>query len=123
MTTTNTIIDDQYSCNDTTGRKRVNYLVSLTNPYSAGGESITISTLFPNKFLGGRVTMVNPSVSIDNTGIAASGVFRATTSSTSTVLLQFLNAGLTATAKAGLFVDNTVANLSNTSLYVEMVGY
>lgn len=123
MTTTLTIIDDQYSANGIDGRKRLNFLISCTNPYSTGGEIITVSSYFPNKFLGGRVTMVNPSVTVDLTGIAASGTFRATTASTTTVLLQLLNTGLPVTAAVGRWVDNTVANISTTSFYAELVGY
>lgn len=122
MTTTLTLTDDNISANGADGRKRIYATISLTNPYSTGGEVITTSTYFPNKPDGGVVTMINPSVSIDNTGIASTGTFRGTNTSTTSLLLQFFNAGLTATAKAGLFVDNTVANLSGTTIFVELIG-
>ena len=123
MTATLTIIDDTYSANGADGRKRIFATISLTNPYTAGGESITTSTYFKTKVLGGSVTMVNPSVSAANAGIARTGTFRGDTTSTSTLLLQFWNTGLSATANAGMFVDNTVANLSGTTIYMEAVGY
>ncbi len=95
--------------------------MSCTNPYSTGGEAFT-HTL--NKvFMGGKVLAVNPSVTIQNAGIAASGVIRATTASTTSLLLQFLNTGLPVTTAVGTWVDNTVANISNTSLIVELMGY
>ena len=123
MTATFTIIDDTYSANEASGKKRIFGTVSLTNPYTAGGEAITVSSYFKTKFLGGHVTMVQQSVAIANAGIAATGKFRGDTSSTTTAVLQFFNAGLSGTAQAGLFVDNTVANLSNTTCTVDMVGY
>lgn len=122
MTTTVTLTDDTYSANGSDGRKRIYATISLTNPYTAGGEVITTSTYFPNKPDGGKVIMVNPSVTIDNAGIANTGMFRGTNASTTSLLLQFTNAGLTATSKAGLFVDNTVANLSGTTIFVELIG-
>jgi len=123
MTATFTIIDDQYSANEGTVHKHVFGTVSLTNPYTAGGESITVSDYFKTKVKGGDVTLVNPSVTIDNAGIAATGKFRGDTSSVTTLVLQFYNNGLTGTSKAGLYVDNTVANLSSTTVVVEMWGY
>lgn len=123
MTLTLTIIDDTYSRNGADGVKRVQFTGSFTNPYTAGGESVTTSTYFGTKFLGGTVLAVEPSVGIDNTGIAMTGRFRSDTSSTTTAVLQLFNAGLSGTAKAGLFVDNTVANISNTTITFEMAGY
>jgi len=118
-----TVIDDTYSANGPDGKKRLWGTVSLTNPYTAGGESITVSSYFKTKFLGGKVMMVNPSVTAANAGIAMTGTFRGDTSSTTTAVLQFWNAGLSATANAGLFVDNTTANLSNTTCVIQLEGY
>lgn len=124
MTATVTLIDNQYGdSNDATGKKRIFATVSLTNPYTSGGDSITVSSYFKTKFLAGYVGAVNPSVTAANAGIAHTGLIRADTSSTTTVVLQFWNTGLTGTANAGLFVDNTTANLSDTTLQVELVGY
>lgn len=123
MTATFTILDDTYSANSADGKKRIWGTVSLTNPYTAGGESITVSSYFKKEFLGGNVTLINPSVSAANAGIAQTGRFRGDTSSTTTAVLQFWNTGLTGTANAGLFVDNTTANLSNTTITVQMTGY
>ena len=123
MTATFTIVDDTYGANLADGKKRIWGTVSLTNPYTAGGESITVSSYFKTKFLGGEVTMVNASVTTANAGIASTGTFRGDTSSTTTAVLQFFNAGLSATASAGLLVDNTTSNLSNTTLTVALSGY
>lgn len=122
MTTIVTLTDDTYSANSSDGRKRIYASISCVNPYSTGGESITTSTYFPSKFDGGKVTAVNAAVNIDLVGSASTAVFRSTSASTSTALLQLLNVGLTATTKAGLFVDNTVANISNLTFQVEMIG-
>jgi hypothetical protein len=123
MTTVLTAVDSTYHSNDATGLKRIFFSGSSTNPYSAGGESIDISAYFKTKLLGGKVTMVNPSVTVDLTGIAASGTVRATTASTTTLLLQFLNTGLPVTTAVGRWVDNTVANISTMSFYAELIGY
>lgn len=123
MTATFTLVDGAYSEQASAGRKKLFGSVSLTNPYTAGGESITVSTYFNRTFLGGHITMVNPSVSAANAGIAETGVFRGDTSSITTAVLQFFNGGLSGTANAGLQVDNTVANLSNTTVFVELNGY
>lgn len=120
MTTTVTIIDNTYDSNIGSGRKQIFATVSCTNPYTAGGEAITVSSWFPNKFLGAGGAVYNPSVAITSIFPA---IIRADTSSVSTVKLQFLNAGLTATANAGLFVDNTVANISNVTVYTQLWGY
>lgn len=123
MSITATLIDDKYSANDAAGRKTLYFTVSLTNPYTAGGESITVSSYFPNKVLGGNVTMVNPSVSIDAVGGLRNGVVRGDTSSTTTVVLQLLGCGLAGTSKVGLWVDNTVANVSNQTCTLQLIGY
>ncbi len=118
-----TVIDDTYSANGTDGKKRIWGTVSLTNPYTANGEVITTSTYFKTKFLGGKVMMVDQQVTAANTGIALTGTFRGNTASTSVTLLQFFSVGLTGTANAGLFVDCSTANLSSTTLTVQMEGY
>lgn len=132
MSLTLSVIDDTYSANDSTGRKHLFATVSLTNPYTASGETVDLTSYFKNKFLGGTVRIVNPSVSIDNAGIVASGTFRGDTNSVSTTnlstgggnpVLQFFNIGLSGTAKAGLRVDNTVANLSSSTIVVDVLGY
>lgn len=123
MTATVTIIDSTYDSNNGAGRKDIYATVSMTNPYTAGGDSIDVSSWFPNKCLGGHQVMVKPTVAIALAGPAAMSVIRADTSSTSTVLLQLLNAGLTGTSSAGLFVDNTVANISGTTLTLTLHGY
>lgn len=129
MTLTLTVIDDQYASNGGDGVKSLRLTGSFTNPYTAGGESVTLSSYFhatagsTSKFLGGRVMAVNPSVSIDLAGVLATGVFRGDTSSTTTAVLQLFNAGLGGTSKAGLFVDNTTANLSTGTVTLLVQGY
>ena len=124
MTLTLSIIDDTYSANDVAGGvKNVRFTASFTNPYTTGGETITTSTYFPAKFLGGGVESVNASVTTANAGIARTATFRGDTASTSIAVLQLFNAGLSGTASAGGFVDNTVANLSNTTVTLRMAGY
>jgi hypothetical protein len=124
MSLTLTIIDDTYSANDGTGRKTVYFTGSLTNPYTAAGESLTsTSVYFKTKFLGGHVTAVNPSVTSALAGVARTGTFRADTSSLTLHVLQFFQTGLSGTSSAGLWVDNTTANLSATTFTVAMYGY
>lgn len=125
MTALLTLTDDTYSANSSDGRKRLYGSVSLTNPYTAGGELITTSTYFGAsnaKLDGGNVMMVNPSVAIALAGVLATGKFRGDNSSTTTVALQFFNAGLSGTANAGLFVDNTTANISAGTVFIELIG-
>ena len=126
MSLTLTAIDDRYQANqgDT---KRMWFTGSLTNPYTAGGEVIGANTYFPRQFLGGVVTAVNPSVTAALAGVARTGTFRADTSSVASTaalspVLQFFQTGLAATASAGLWVDNTTANLSNTTFTCYMEG-
>jgi hypothetical protein len=126
MSLTLTAIDDRYQANqgDT---KRMWFTGSLTNPYTASGESVGTNTYFPKYFLGGAVTAVHPSSGIDLQGIMATGKFRADANSVASTaalapVLQFFNAGLAGTAKAGLFVDNTTANLSNGTFLCYMEG-
>jgi hypothetical protein len=123
MTTILTAIDSTYSSNDSAGRKSMYFTVSLVNPYSAAGEVLTVSSYFPHKFLGGTVTMIHQPVTIALAGVLATGKFRGDTTSTTVAILQFFNAGLSGTANAGLFVDNTTANLSTGTVTVNMVGY
>ncbi len=123
MTTTLALIDDTFSSNESSGRKTIYASVSCTNPYTAAGELITVSTYFKSKFLGGNVVMVQPSVAIAAAGVAATAKFRGDTSSFTSAVIQLFNAGLSATAQAGLFVDSTVANISGTTFVVEMKGY
>jgi len=122
MTATLTATDSTYNANGSDGRKRLYATISLTNPYTSGGESITTSTYFGTVFDGGRVLAVNPSVSVTNAGIAHTGTFRSSNASTTTAVLQFFNVSLGGST-AGMFVDNTVANLSSTTVFVEMIGY
>lgn len=122
MTTTFTIVDDTYSANDTTGRKRIFGSASIGNPYTAGGESITVSSYFKTKFLGGQVVAINPSTSIQAAGIAHTGTLRADNSSITTVVLQLYNAGLGGTSSAGIFVDST-ANVQSCTVFLELIGY
>lgn len=119
MTALLTLTDDNYSTGAIDGRKRLYATVSLTNPYSTGGESLTMSTYFSSKLDGGRVIMVNPSVAVNSAGIASTGIFRGDNNSVTTAVLQFFN---TITTQSGAFVDNTVANLSNVTVFVEIIG-
>lgn len=123
MTMTLTAVDSTYHSNDATGLKRIFFAGSATNPYSTGGEVFTVSSYFKTKTLGGKVTMVNAACTIDLAGIAASGLIRGDTTSTTSVLFQFLNNGLPVTATVGRWVDNTVANISTMSFYCELIGY
>lgn len=119
MTTTITPIDSTYSSNDSSGRKRLFVTASITNPYSTGGDAIDLTSYFKTKFLGGKIAGINPSVSAANAAVASTGQFRGDSSSLSPKL-QFWNTPLTAT---GVLVDNTIANLSGTTIYLEVVGY
>ena len=121
MTAIVTLTDDTYSANGSDGRKRIYATVSLVNPYTASGEAITTSTYFPNKFDGGTITMVNPSVTLVNAGVVSTGKFRGDNSSTTSAVLQFFSISLGGST-AGTFVDNTTTNLSNTTIFVEMIG-
>jgi len=123
MTALLTLTDDTYSANNGDGRKRIYGSVSLTNPYTTGGEVLTTTAYFPNKFDGGKVTMVNPSVAILMAGIAHTGTFRGDGSSTTAGVLQFMNVSLGGST-AGTFVDNTVTGTTYaaTTLFVEMIG-
>ena len=85
---------------------------------------MTVSNYFPNKFLGGKVTAVSAAVTAALAGLAHTGTFRGDSSSTgSAVLFQLFQTGLAATASAGLWVDNTTANISATTCTIEMWGY
>lgn len=122
MSVTFTIIDTSDTCNNADGKKRIYGTLSFTNPYSTGGETFSVATYFPNKFLGGVITSVQQSVSTDNSGIVSTGKFRGDATSTNAVI-QLFDIGLSATTKAGLLVDNTVANISNITCNIELVGY
>lgn len=121
MTATFTIIDGAVESNGADGRKRIFGTLSFTNPYTAGGDSFSLSTYFPNKFLGGRVTAVNASVAVGLAGAIAHSTFRADTSSTATAIIQFFAGGLT--TLSGTFIDNTTANISAATCTVELFGY
>ncbi len=123
MTALVTLTDDTYSSNGSDGRKRIYATVSLTQPYTANGEVITTSTYFPNKFDGGKVLMVNPSVALLNAGVAHTGTFRGDNSSTTSAVLQFYSISLGGST-AGTFVDNTTtgSTYSGTTIFVEMIG-
>ncbi len=121
MTSTFTPIDSAYDSSSrlANGNRRIWGTVSVTNPYSTGGDSFSVSTFFKEKFFGGHVGAVNPSVSVGNAGIARTGTFRGDSNSYTTAVLQFFNNALTVN---GQFVDNTVANLSGTTLQVVIEG-
>src|SRR5688572_15072767 len=122
MTTVITELTDKYAANDGNGYKRMRLSVSCVNPYTAGGEAITLSSYFKSAFHGGSLLAVNPSVSIALACIVSSGTFRGDTNSYASAVLQFYANGLSATAQAGLRVDNTTANISAATVYVEVVG-
>ena len=121
MTATFTIIDDVTSANGPDGRKRIFGTLSFTNPYTANGDLFSLSTYFPNKFLGGRVTAINPSSTIALAGLLAHATFRADSSSTATAVIQLLSTGLG--SSFGGLVDNTTANVSGLTCTVELFGY
>ncbi len=123
MTMTLTLIDDTYSSNESSGRKLIFGSVSCTNPYTAVGDLITISTYFKSKFLGGFVGSVNASVTAALAGLASSAKFRGDTSSFTTAVIGLWQTGLSGTASAGLWVDNTTGNISATTFVVGMYGY
>ncbi len=125
MSLTLTAIDDRYQANqgDT---KRMWFTGSLTNPYTAGGETVGANTYFPKQFLGGKVTAVQQSVTAALAGIAATGTFRGDTSSVASSaalapVLQFFQISPTG-GTAGTWVDNTTANLSGTTFTCSMEG-
>lgn len=123
MTTLFTITDDLFFANESSGRKYVFGLLSCTNPYSAGGELISTAAYFKQKALGGKVVYIDPGVPIALAGVGATGTFRANTASYTGMLFQLFNAGLSATANAGLFVDNTTGNISGLSVGLQLMGY
>lgn len=123
MSLTFTIIDSSDTVNTSDGLKHIRGTFSFTNPYTAAGESLSLSTYFPNKFLGGQVLQINPSVTLALTTNMALGKFRGDTTSTTTAVFQMFNVGLSATASAGLLVDNTTANISGSTCTVELWGY
>ena len=123
MSVTFTIIDSSMDGNSADGRKRVLGTLSFTNPYTANGESFSLSSYFPNKFLGGRVTAIQQSVTAANASLLAHAAFRGDTSSTATAVIQLFSVGLSGTANAGFLVDNTTANISNATCTVELQGY
>ena len=124
MSTTLTVIDSTYTdVNDSTGKKRLFATLSLTNPYTTGGDLLTVSSYFPNKFLSMYVGSVQQNVSAANAGVARTATARGDTSGTTSIAIQLWNAGLPTTSSAGLFVDNTVSNISNITFNVELIGY
>ncbi len=123
MTMTFTLIDDTYSSNESSGRKQIFGTVSCTNPYTAGGDTFSISTYFKAKFLGGVVTAVNQSTAIGLAGVAGSAKFRGDTSSFTSAVVTLFQTGLSATATAGLWVDNTTANISTATFQAVLIGY
>lgn len=126
MTTTFTITDDIFFANESSGRKTVHGLLSCTNPYSAGGEVFNWQTgtlnFFKSKFYGARVVYINPSVPVGLAGLGATGTFRGDNSSIASALFQLFNSGLSATATAGQWVDNTVSNISGLSIGIQAYG-
>ncbi len=121
MTMTFTLIDDTYSSNESSGRKHIFGSVSCTNPYTAGGDTFTISTYFKSKFLGGVVTAVNPSVAIGLAGLAGTARFRGDTSSFTSAVVTLFQGGLT--TLSGTWIDNTTANISATTFQALLMGY
>jgi len=120
MTTTFTLIDDKYSANDSTGKKHIFGTVSMASPYTTGGESVTTSTYFPVKFLGGKVLAVEPNVSIHAAGRLQNSVFRGDADSVTSAVLQVLDVGV-GTSFGGM-IDCSV-NLQSATATVEMWGY
>jgi hypothetical protein len=124
MTLTLTVIDDQYQGNAGDGVKTIRFTGSFTNPYTAGGESVTLSTYFPHKFLGGNpAACINPSVAIALAGVGATAAFRGDPNTTLVAKVQLFNAGLSGTSSAGLFVDNTTADISTLTTTIMAQGY
>ncbi len=121
MTLTLTAIDDSQSANNADGTKTIRYTGSFTNPYTAGGEVITLSSIFKQKFLGGRVEMVHQDVAVGDAGMLASAVIRGNVTTTPTTCkVQLFNS---AVVLNGRFVDNTVADISNYSCTFALTGY
>lgn len=123
MTMTFTPIDDTYSANESSGRKHIFGTVSCTNPYTASGDTFSTATYFKAKFLGGVLTMVNPSMTANQIGRVRTATFRGDTSSFAAAVVQLLDVGLSGTANAGLFVDNTTANISSHTYSCVLFGY
>lgn len=121
MSTTLTIIGSRLEGGNADQISRLRYTVSCTNPYTAGGEVIT-TLPFTKKFFGGKVLQVNPVCATNLAGAAANSAFRGDTSSTATIVLQLLQTGLSGTASAGFWVDNTTANISNLTFTMEVSG-
>lgn len=116
-----TIIGSRYEGGNADQVSRLRYTGSFTNPYTAGGEAITTFP-FTKKFFGGKVLSVNPVVATNLAGALGNAVFRSDTTSTGTVILQLLQTGLSGAASAGLWVDNTTANISNATCVIEISG-
>lgn len=123
MSVTFTIIDDSNSSNGADGRKHIFGTLSFTNPYTASGESLTVSNYFPHEFLGGKVTAVSGAVTAALAGLAHTGTFRGDNNTIAgAAIFQMFQTGLSGTASAGLWVDNTTANISGLTCMVEMWG-
>ncbi len=124
MTLTLTVIDDQYGNNGGDGVKRMRFTGSFTNPYTAGGEAVTLTSYFKTKFLGGNpAAIINGNVAIALAGVGATARFRGDPNTTLAAKIQLFNAGLSGTAAAGLFVDNTTADLSTLTTTIHAEGY
>lgn len=117
-----TLIDDTFSANESSGRKRIFGVLSFTNPYTAAGEVLTaVATFFKAKWLGGRVMSVRQDVPVSLAGLASTGTFRGDANSIASVVVQLFQGGLT--TLSGTWVDNTTANISGLTCNVEMNGY
>lgn len=121
MSLTLTIIGNRFEGGNADQISRLRYTGSFTNPYTAGGEVVT-SLPFTKKIFGGKTLMVNPSVSTNLAGLAHNAIWRGDTSSTATIVLQLVQPGLSGTASAGFYIDNTTANISNLTCTFEMSG-
>lgn len=123
MTSVFTVTDDNTFRNGLDGIKRQYGVISCTNPYTALGDLVTFPTSFGTKFLGAQQVGVGPSVSAALIATGHTATFLGDTNSLSAATMRLFNVGLSGTASAGLFVDNTVANISGLTISVEAIGY
>ena len=114
MSVTLTAISGPYNVNGANGIKSRYFIASFTNPYTAGGESVTVSSYFnaAGACIGGRVVAIDPRVAIAAVGPMAAACIRGYSASVAAVKIQLLDVGLPGTANAGLLVDSTTANIS-----------
>jgi len=118
MSTTVTLRDDIYSQNDATGKKRLFVTISCTNPYTANGELVDCSTYF-DTVEAVNIVGVGPSVSATLSGLASTAKAKFVPGTSTSFLLQMFNVSI---VPGNGWIDNSTANISNLTIYAELIG-